>query len=246
VISSYPGSRVAIVTGGAGSIGSAISSRLAADGYHVVIGYLSAQEPATKLATELHSLGYSATAVRADVTEACQVSALFEDTTRHQGHIDVVVNNAGTAQWQPIAELDAPAYEKVFGVNVLGALNVLRAASRHLADWGRVVNVSSTLVRAPVPGSGAYAASKAALEQLGKVAALELGGRFITVNSVRIGPTEPGLLGSLTAQRQPATSPFGRLGQPQDAADVVSFLVSDAARWITGQVITADGGACSC
>ena len=238
--------RVAIVTGGAGGIGSAISHRLAADGYHVVAAYLSAEAVARELVGSLGEQGYSVSSFKADISKPDQVAALFDDVLHRRGRVDVVVNNAGTAEYRTLADLDVGTYQKIFDVNVLGAVNVLREAGRHLGEWGRVINISSTLVQTSAVGSAAYAASKAALEIFGKIAAKELGERFITVNSLRVGPTEPGMFARASAERRralAAASPFGRLGQPQDVADVVSFLASDGGRWITGQVITVDGGA---
>ncbi|MFD9129393.1 SDR family oxidoreductase [Kitasatospora sp. NPDC059571] len=241
-----PTGKVAIVTGGAGGIGSAVSQGLAADGHHVVIAYRSSAEAAKQLVAGIEATGGSAVAVQADVADAAQVTALFGHAADRFGRIDIVVNNAGTMIPRPLADLDTEILDAVFDVNVRGALNVLREASVKLADGGRIVNISSTLVQEPIPGSGAYAASKAALELFGKVAAKELGPRGITVNSLRVGPTVPGMFSQAPAERQAAmaaASPFGRMGRPQDIADVISFLAGDAGRWITGQVVTVDGGA---
>jgi 3-oxoacyl-[acyl-carrier protein] reductase len=238
--------KVAIVTGGAGGIGTAISRRLAGDGYHVVIAYSTSAAAAQKLAAELVAAGHAAVTRQADVRKADQVTALFESVKAELGRIDCVINNAGTMVPRPLAELNDDIYDAVFDVNVRGALRVLREAGRTLTDGGRVVNISSTIVQAPIPGSGVYAASKAALELFGQVAAKELGPRGITVNALRVGPTVPGMFSKAPPERQAAmavASPFKRLGQPQDVADVVAFLASDAGRWITGQVITVDGGA---
>jgi 3-oxoacyl-[acyl-carrier protein] reductase len=241
-----PTGRTAIVTGGAGGIGSAVSHRLAADGHHVVVAYNSAADAAKRLVAEIEETGASAVAVQADVTSAEQVGALFSGALGRSGQVDIVVNNAGTMIPGPLAELSDAAFDKVFDVNVRGALNVLREAARSLAEGGRVINISSTLVQEPIAGSGAYSASKAALELFGRVASKELGPRGITVNSLRVGPTVPGMFSNAPAERQAAmaaASPFKRMGRPQDIADVISFLAGDAGRWITGQVITVDGGA---
>ncbi|MHA6759462.1 SDR family oxidoreductase [Streptacidiphilus sp. PAMC 29251] len=241
-----PTGRVALVTGGAGGIGSTVSRTLAADGHRVVVAYNSGAEAAKQLVAEIEEAGHTAVALQADVTKADQVGALFADVVARFGRIDVVVNNAGTMIPKPIADLSEQVFDLVFDVNVRGALNVLRETSRLLADGGRVVNISSTIVQDPIPGSGAYAASKAALELFGKVASKELGPRGITVNTLRVGPTVPGMFSAAPPERQAAmaaASPFKRMGQPQDIADVISFLVGDAGRWITGQVITVDGGA---
>lgn len=237
--------RVALVTGGAGGIGSAIARRLAQDGFDVVVAYSSSAEAAQALAQELQATGRRAVALQADVAQSAQVAQLFEQAVAALGRIDCVVNNAGAMVPRTLGEIGDELYDKVFGVNVLGALNVLKQASRYLQEGGRVLNISSTLVSAPIPGSALYAASKAALELLGAVAAQEFGPRGITVNSLRVGPTVPGMFSKAPPERQAAmaaASPFKRLGRPQDVADVVSFLASEAARWVTGQTITVDGG----
>uniref|UniRef100_A0AAU2VBN7 SDR family oxidoreductase n=1 Tax=Streptomyces sp. NBC_00003 TaxID=2903608 RepID=A0AAU2VBN7_9ACTN len=241
-----PTGKVAVVTGGAGGIGSAVSRALAADGHHVVVAYHTSADEAEKLVAEIEGAGHSATALQADVTKAEQVAALFKDVAAHHGHVDIVINNAGTMIPRPLGDITGEIYDLVFNVNVRGALNVLHEASNQLADQGRIINISSTLVQAPIPGSGLYAASKAALELFSTVASKELGPRGITVNALRVGPTVPGMFSQAPAERQAAmaaASPFKRMGRPQDIADVISFLASDAGQWITGQVITVDGGA---
>ncbi|MDQ1047523.1 SDR family oxidoreductase [Streptomyces sp. V4I2] len=243
-----PTTPVALVTGGAGGIGSAVCQRLASDGYYVVVGAYTGVEPAEELAATIEKEGGAAEVLQFDVKVPERVTAAFSQVMTRHKRLDAVINNAGTTVPRPLADLDDTLYDRIFDVNVRGALNVLREASRHLADWGRVVNISSTLVRSPIAGSGAYAASKAALELFSTVAAQELGPRGITVNALRVGPTVPGMFSQAPVARQAAmaeASPFKRLGQPQDVADVISFLVSDAGRWITGQVITVDGGTTS-
>lgn len=245
---SSPTVRVALVTGGAGGIGSAVCGRLASDGYHVVVGAYTGGGRAEELVAAIEKTGGTAEVAQFDVADPKQVTAAFAGVLARHGRLNAVINNAGTTVPRPLAQLDDALYEHVFDINVRGALNVMREASRHLADWGRIVNISSTLVQAPIAGAGAYAASKAALELFSTVAAKELGARGITVNALRVGPTVPGMFSQAPVERQAAmaeASPFKRLGQPQDVADVISFLASDAGRWITGQVITVDGGATS-
>ena len=238
-------SPVALITGGAGGIGSAIAKRLAKDGITVVIAYSKSADAAQQLVRDIEASGQRASAVQADVTKPDEVAQLFATTLAQHGRIDHVINNAGTVVPRTLSDITDDIYDLVFNVNVRGALNVLKQAARHLGAGGRVVNTSSTLVSAPIPGSALYAASKAALELFGAVAAKELGPRGITVNSLRVGPTIPGMFSKAPPERQAAmaaASPFKRLGKPEDVADVVAFLVSDAGRWITGQTITVDGG----
>jgi len=239
-------SPVALITGGAGGIGSAITRRLARDGITVVIAYSKSADAAQQLVRDLEASGQRASAVQADVAKPEEVAQLFATTLAQYGRIDYVINNAGTIVPRPLADITDEIYDLVFNVNVRGALNVLKHAAKHLGNGGRVVNTSSTMVGDPIPGGALYAASKAALEALGAVAAKELGPRGITVNSLRVGATVPGMFSKAPPERQAAmaaASPFKRLGKPEDIADVVAFLVSDAGRWITGQTITVDGGA---
>lgn len=238
-------SPVALVTGGAGGIGSAIARRLAQDGITVVIAYSKSADAARQLVQDIVAAGQRASALAADVGRPDEVAQLFAAVLAQHGRIDYVINNAGTMVPRTLSDVTDDVYDAVFNVNVRGALNVLKQAAKHLGAGGRVVNTSSTLVGAPIPGSALYAASKAALELLGAVAAKELGPRGITVNSLRVGPTIPGMFSKAPPERQAAmaaASPFKRLGKPEDVADVVAFLVSDAARWITGQTLTVDGG----
>jgi 3-oxoacyl-[acyl-carrier protein] reductase len=236
---------VALITGGAGGIGSGIARRLARDGITVVVAYSKSADAAQQLVQEIEAAGRRASAVQADVGKADEVARLFATTLAQHGRIDHVINNAGTMVPRMLSDVTDEVYDLVFNVNVRGALNVLKESAKHLASGGRIVNTSSTMVGAPIPGGALYAASKAALELLGAVAAKELGPRGITVNSLRVGATVPGMFSKAPPERQAAlaaASPFKRLGKPEDIAEVVAFLVSDAGRWITGQTITVDGG----
>lgn len=238
--------KVALVTGGSGGVGSEIARRLAREGAAVVLTYANGAEAAQQVVASIEAAGGQARAVRADVAHPDDVVALFKAVLEQYGRLDIVVNNAGVIAPGPIAAVTEEAYAKVFDVNVRGALLVLREAAKVLADGGRVINISSTMVGAPIAGSALYAASKAALEAFGRVLAKEVGARGITVNTLRLGATIPGMFAKAPPERQAAfaeASPFKRLGTPQDSADVVAFLTGDGGRWVTGQVITVDGGA---
>ncbi|KPM56075.1 hypothetical protein CcI49_36745 [Frankia sp. CcI49] len=251
---------VAVVTGGTHGVGAAICQRLAADGHHVVVAHHApAAAAARDLVAELTAAGCSASTRQVDLTRADQVADLFDEVLADYGRVDLLVSNPTGGTARLVAELETDVLDQTLAANVRGAVHLLREASSRLAEWGRIVILTSTVVAAPTVGSAAFAASMAARETLGKVAAKEFGTRGITVNSLRIGPADPagptsaglptsgpvpaggGAAGGGAAPAHP--SPLGRPGQPQDVADVVSFLVSDAARWITGQVISVDGGA---
>jgi len=237
---------VALVTGGSGGIGGGIARRLGAAGFATVVGYSKSASSAEAVVNEITAAGGVATAVAADLTKAQDVHSLFQAAIDKYGRIDAVINNAGTIVPVAVADITEAFYEKVFDVNVRGALFVLKEAAKRIHDGGRIISTSSTLVGAPIAGSALYTGSKAALEAFSRVLARELGGRGVTVNAIRVGPTVPGMFEKAPPERQAAmaaASPFKRLGTPDDVADVVAFLVSEKARWLTGQIITLDGGA---
>jgi 3-oxoacyl-[acyl-carrier protein] reductase len=241
--------RVAIVTGASRGIGRAIAERLAEDGAAVVVNYARSQDAAATVVESIAKRGGRAAAVRADVGRPDEVRRLFRESERLFGRIDIVVNNAAVALVKPMAETSEKDFESVFAVNTLGPFVAMQEAARVLPDGGRIVNVSSGATTVGFAGHSVYCASKAALEQLTLVCANELGVRGIAVNSVLVGPTETDMLNSLgegaaafkEALRQ--RTPMGRIGEPRDIADVVAFLASDDARWVTGQGIRVDGGA---
>ncbi len=183
--------------------------------------------------------------VRADVAVPDDIARLWTAAEERFGPVAILVNNAAIYRQTPLAEITEEEYETVFGVNVRGVLFALREAARRLSDGGRIINISSDLSVQPDIERAVYGASKAAVDHLTKVAAKELGRRGITVNSVLPGPTVPGMFALAPEPIQKAAaarSPMGRLGTPRDIADVVAFLASEEARWVTGQVILATGG----
>lgn len=238
--------KVALVTGGSGGIGSEIARRLASDGMAVMITYCRAETAAQKVLHDITHVGGEAAMVCMDVSKYDNVRAAFDATISTFGAVDVVVNNAGAIIPGTIADVTEEIYDAVFDVNVRGTLMMMKEAATQVRDGGRVINISSTMVGAPIAGSALYAASKAALESFGKVLSKEIGARGITVNTLRLGATIPGMFVKAPPERQAAfaaASPFKRLGTPSDAAEVVAFLAGDGGRWITGQTITVDGGA---
>lgn len=227
-------------------LGGAIAERLAADGFHVVVAQ---REPAKALVAELAGQGLSASGVQADLSRPEKATALFRAVVDRHGRVDVVV--AGAEVTDPeltgtrIADLTAHALTAGFGDRLRAALTVMQQAAAELAEWGRLITLSSTLVATAAAGAAPATAGHAAVEAFARVAARELAERSITVNTLRVGPGEPAAPGpGFNGRRSaPASSPLGRAGQPQDVADVVGFLAGDGGRWVTGQVITVDGGA---
>ncbi len=237
--------QVAIVTGAARGIGAAIARRLASDGFAVVINYASSAE-ADVLAGELESAGHRAIAVKADVSRPDDVRAMFDTAEATLGKIDVLVNNAGIMKVVPLAETSDAVFEQTFAINVQGTFNTLREAATRMNNGGRIVNFSTSVVGTNLPGYAIYAGTKAAVETFTRVFAKELRGRNITVNAVAPGPiaTELFLTGKSDEliQQFSKAAPLERLGQPEDVANVISFLAGPDGGWVNGQILRANGG----
>ncbi|MFE9572786.1 SDR family oxidoreductase [Streptomyces sp. NPDC006692] len=239
-------SRVAVVTGASRGIGRAIAERLGTDGTNVVVNYRSDTDAAAKTVATIRAAGGQATAVRADAAEPAQLRRLFDTAERTYGGVDIVVCNVGVARFAPIAETTDDDFDLMTRTNTRATFLALREAARRIRDGGRIAVVSSGTAVMQRPGSGVYGASKAAGDALVRTLAQELGPRRVTVNSVLPGATDTDALADLLplqAREELARQiPLGRLGRPDDIADVVGFLASDAARWVTGQAIRAGGG----
>ena len=238
--------KVAIVTGSSSGIGRAIAERLGQDGATVIVNYAHSSDKAQAVVEQIKQHEGKAVAIQADMSNVADIRRLFQETSDRFGQIDILVNNAGIAIQAAIAEVTEEDYEKVFAVNVRGVLFALQEAAKRIQDDGRIVNVSSSTTVYPSPGLAVYAASKATEKIFTEVLAKEIGDRAITVNSIMPGPTIPGMFAGVdpeSRKQAAALSPFNRLGKPEDIADVVAFLVSEEARWITGQHILVNGGA---
>jgi 3-oxoacyl-[acyl-carrier protein] reductase len=238
--------KVALVTGASRGIGRAVALRLARDGAAVVVNYAGNTEAARSVVAEVEALGGRAVGVQGDVGRVADVTRLFDEAIRHLGKIDILVNNAGILFNRPLADVTEEEFDRIFAVNVKGAFFACRQAARRMADGGRIVNLSSTTTALMLPTYSAYVATKGAVEQFSHVLAKELGPRGITVNVVSPGPTDTELFSSDKTEedkrRFAQMAALGRLGQPEDIADVVAFLASEEARWVTGQNLRANGG----
>lgn len=236
--------KVAIVTGASRGIGRAIAERLAQEGASVVINYAHSADEAQKVVQAIASTGGRALAVQANVSQLEDIRRLFQVTVAQFGKLDIVVNNAGVAIYKPLAEATEQDFDTTFALNARGTFFSLQEAARQIGDGGRIVSISTAATAMGSPGGSFYAGSKAAVEQFSKSLAREIGDRGITVNVVSPGFTDTEMLASNPQYKEIGAkmSPLGRLGQPQDIADVVAFLVSDQGRWITGQNIEAGGG----
>jgi len=240
--------KTALVTGAGRGIGRGIARRLAADGARIGINYSRSVEMATSLKTEIEAAGGEAFLLEADITATAAIARMFDRLRTHTATLDILVNNAGrgsggfrnTEAWTP------QEFDDVLGLNTRAMFFVTQAAWDLLPVGGRIINISSTASRVRMKGLAAYSASKAAVEAMTRIWAMELAERRITVNAVLPGIVDTDLIRQGIAadrvERLAASVPLGRMGQPDDIADVVAFLASDDARWISGQDIIVSGG----
>lgn len=238
--------KTAIVTGASRGIGRSIAKRLATDGFSVVVNYAGNAKQAEEAVSEIKAAGGNALAISGDISNATDVSELFVKAAQACGQIQVVVNNAGIMPLSPIAKGDVETFDKVIAINLRGAFLVLSHAAQHVVESGRIIALSSSVLAKSFPTYGPYIASKAGVEGLVHVLANELRGRNITVNVVAPGPTATELFLKDKTQEQieefRKMNPLERLGQPEDIANVVSFLAGPDGGWVNGQVLRANGG----
>ncbi len=238
--------KAAIVTGASRGIGRAVAKRLGQDGFAVVVNYASSASQAESVVAEIKAAGGEAIAVKADISNKADVERLFEETLKHFGSIDVVVNNSGVMPLSPIGKGDVEVFDKVINTNLRGAFLVLAQAAQHVVSGGRIIAFSSSVLAKSFPTYGPYIASKAGVEGLVHVLANELRGRSITVNAVAPGPvaTELFLDGKSEEQISQISkmAPLERLGQPDDIANVISFLAGPDGGWVNSQVVRVNGG----
>lgn len=235
------------ITGASRGIGAAIALRLAKDGAKVAVNYSRSREAAEAVVDAIHKTGGSAVAIRADLSDVAQIAPMIEQTVKTFGKLDILVNNAAIADTsKSLDQIDLAHYASQFDLNVRGLLFTSQAALKHLPDGGRIINITSGIVRSRAPGASVYSATKAAVEAFTRCHSTELGKRNITVNSVAPGTTDTEMLragrNDAVLKEFVARTPLGRLGNPEDIADVVAFIASDEARWITGEVIPVNGG----
>ncbi|MDF4004960.1 glucose 1-dehydrogenase [Luteibacter sahnii] len=240
--------KVALVTGASKGIGAAIARSLAAAGASVVVNYASSKAGADKVVAEIEAAGGKAIAVGGDVSKKAEAQALVDAAIKTFGRLDVLVNNSGVYEFRPLGDIDDTHYERTFDVNVRGLIYVSQAAAAHLGEGGSIVNIGSSVTRLTPEASLVYSATKGAVDAITGVLSRELGPRGIRVNSVNPGMVETegtnsaGFIGSDFQNALVAQTPLGRIGQPDDIASVVTFLASDDARWLTGELLFVAGG----
>jgi NAD(P)-dependent dehydrogenase (short-subunit alcohol dehydrogenase family) len=238
--------RVALVTGASRGIGRAIALRLAEAGAHIGINYIADQGAAESLQAEIEALGQRAVLLRADAADEEAVDQMFVRLEAELGPVSILVNNAGIDPVTPIADMDAAEWKRVIDVNLTGPFLCTRRAIAGMTAGSSIINLTSIHDSTPRLGSSHYSASKAGLVMLTKTAALELGPRGIRVNAIAPGAIETDINRERIVAFGPDAwkrwIPLGRVGQATEIAELAAFLASDAASYITGAVMYADGG----
>lgn len=238
--------KTALVTGSGRGIGRAVALRLASHGATVIVNART-QTQAQAVVDEILTAGGQASLALADLADPAAITDMFAEIRSRHPRLDILVNNAGAATggMTPFQQATPEQFDAIFGLNVRGLFFVTQQASAMMADGGRIVNVSSISTRTRRPGLAIYGASKGAVDVLTRTWAADLAPRGITVNGVAPGVIETeGLKTNMSPDALKAfAAPFGRMGQPQDVADLVAFLAGPNGGWITGQTIETTGGA---
>lgn len=241
--------KVAVVTGASKGIGAEIAIQLAAEGASVVVNYASSKEGADRVVKRVAASGGKAVAVQANVAKQADIQRLFGETMNAFGRLDVLVNNAGIYEFAPLEQVTAEHFHKQFDLNVLGLILTTQEAVKHFGrDGGSIVNISSVVSAYSPPNAAVYSATKAAVDAVTRSLAKELGPRKIRVNSINPGMVETegtqstGITKSDMRKQVEATTPLGRIGQPQDIAPAAVYLASSDSAWMTGETLYITGG----
>ena len=240
--------KVAVVTGASKGIGAAIAKSLAAEGASVVVNYSSSKSGARTVVDSITAAGGKAVAVGGDVSKAAEAQGIIDAAIKNYGRLDILVNNSGVYEFDPIEAITEAKFHRMFNINVLGLLLTTQAALKHISEGGSIINIGSVVSRITPPTSAIYTGTKGAVDAITGVLARELGPKRIRVNAINPGMVETeglqsaGFLESDFEKATVAQTPLGRVGQPGDIASVAVFLASDDSGWLTGEHILAGGG----
>ncbi|KIM31325.1 hypothetical protein M408DRAFT_64775 [Serendipita vermifera MAFF 305830] len=234
--------KVAIVTGSARGIGAATAIALAKDGADVVINYVSPSSKvhAESVAKAVQSAGSEALVVQADLASLEALDLLVKKTVERFGKIDILVNNAGAGDGQAVGRITLENYQKIFDINVRAVIFLSQAAVAHMGDGGRIINISTAIARGGFPGTTVYSASKAAVESISRVMAVELRDRGIRVNSINPGPVSTDMFAKIPEEARETIKKTTPVASPEDIADVIAFLASSKSRWVNGGTINTN------
>ncbi len=238
--------KTAIVTGASRGIGAAIAKRLASEGANVIVNYANSAKKADCVVAEIVAAKGQAIAIQADVSDQQQVNAMFEQAIQRYGQVDILVNNAALSLEKPFVDSTEQDLDRLFQTNIKGPFLTMQAAFKHLQTGGKIININSTVQDLLLPNYSVYAATKGAMYMLMRGLVKEAADRGLTINAVSPGATATEMLIHTTdeALRQTIAqqAALGRLGKPEDIANVVAFLAGPDANWLTGQDIRANGG----
>jgi 3-oxoacyl-[acyl-carrier protein] reductase len=241
--------KVALVTGASKGIGASIALHLAAEGAAVVVNYASSKQGGDRVVGEINGNGGKAVAIQANLAKEADIRRLFAEANKAFGKLDILVNNAGIYEFAPLENVTAEHFHKQFDLNVLGLILASQEAAKQFGpEGGSIINISSVVATARLPGAAVYSATKAAVEAVTRSLASELGPRKIRVNAINPGMVETegvrsaGIDKSDLRKQLETQTPLGRIGQPSDIAPAAVFLASSDAGWITGETLYISGG----
>lgn len=241
--------KVAVVTGGSKGIGAAIAEELAEEGASVVVNYSTSKQQAERLVQKIQQKGGKATAVQANMTQPKEIEALFSETEKVFGKLDILINNAGIYEFAPLEKITVEHFQKHFNLNVLGLLLACQTAVKYFNPaGGSIVNISSVASMSWAPYATVYSATKAAVDSITKSLGCELGARNIRVNALNPGMVHTegtiaaGIIESELREKVEARTPLGRIGVPKDITKAALFLASDDSAWITSETLVITGG----
>lgn len=240
--------KVAVVTGASKGIGAGIAKALAAEGASVVVNYATSKDGADAVVKEITKAGGTAIAVGGNVTKPGDAKVIIESAVNTYGRLDILVNNSGVYEFAPVEEITEEQFHRLFNVNVLGLLLITQAAIKYLGEGSSIINIGSGVTRITPANSAVYSGTKGAVDAITGVFSKEFGQKKIRVNSINPGMIETegahagGFIGSDFQKQLVASTPLGRIGQPDDIASVAVFLASDDSAWLSGERLLTSGG----